>query len=323
MTMADVLAGAHAQVRHHVSDHHHHRLLTTAMLGLRDHTDDHTALLPFVHVPLQIYAGLRGDTAAAYPLAMATTLLFLGIDILDDLADGDLPPHWQPHAASEIQLAACTLMCSLPQLILSEMAISAQTKATMLQQLSQTLLKMASGQLQDVTAAGSHTITVDQVEHSVSQKSGEECALFATLAAHLAGAPETIVATCAEFGRELGTAGQLASDCHDLFEADHSKDLANGSRTLPLALHLNRLPENERPAFLALLHDARTQHASRQKICQDLRANGILRLCAFIVELHCQRARAALAKLILLAPANDQLNKMINHVSFFSTKEVL
>lgn len=49
------------------------------------------------------------------------------------------------------------------------------------------------------------------------------------------------VALYDDTGRALGTAGQLSSDCYDLFTAEHSRDLASGTRTLTVVLYRERL----------------------------------------------------------------------------------
>ena len=51
--------------------------------------------VPFIQIPLYTRLGMGGHEEEAYPIAALNTLLFLGIDIMDDLADGDLPLHWK------------------------------------------------------------------------------------------------------------------------------------------------------------------------------------------------------------------------------------
>lgn len=88
-------------------------------------------------------------------------------------------------------------------------------------------------------------------------------------------------------------AGQLASDCHDLFDAPHSRDLANGTRTLPIALHLERLRGRPQDRLLSLLDRARLHAGAQAQVRRTLRQAGTLRHCALAVEVHCQRARPA------------------------------
>lgn len=317
----DILAEAIWFVDAHVADSALSQLLTEAISGLEIQLQDDKALLPFVHLPLAVFAAIRGESAPARPLAVATTLLFLGIDILDDIADGDLPPHWQGTPESEIQLVASTLLASLPQLAIAQLDVLPLTKTRMITCLSESLLRMGGGQLHDLRGAGKELVRPEDVEQSVEHKSGEEGALIAMLAAHMAGASEETVQIYGDFGRALATGGQIATDCFDLFQADHSKDLANGSRTLPIAIYLSRLQGADRAAFLSQLDEARTTPAMRTLVQRELRAKGMLRLCALVVEMYCQKARDALDQLSLAGLERRTLDYMVAHVSFFSHKE--
>ena len=91
------------------------RLLAIALAGLRASASKRLAL-PYIHLPLLVHAGLRGDDRPARLLALATCLLFLGIDLLDDLADRDLTAHWEGMSEAEVQLVATGLLSTLPQL---------------------------------------------------------------------------------------------------------------------------------------------------------------------------------------------------------------
>lgn len=183
--------------------------------------------------------------------------------------------------------------------------------------LAQGLLRMAAGQHADLAMANGADTTPDAVQAAVAGKTGEEMATAAALAAHFAGAPAA-VAAYARLGRALGTAAQLGSDCRDLFGAMHSKDLASGTRTLPIALHLARLTGGERVAFLALLDAARTDAEAGRRVREALLASGALRRCAFTVELHCQRAYRAIEEAAPLEPARAALRGCIAGCSFFA-----
>lgn len=295
-------------------------LLSTAVTGLKLQAQE-DELLIFARLPLLVYAGCGGEAMAALPLAAATTLLFLGIDILDDLADGDLPEHWHGYRPSEINLAAATLLAALPQLIISELDAPASRLAAMQRSLAQGMLRMSAGQQRDLALAGSAVVSPQEVEDLVAAKSGEEVAMFAALAAQFAGAAPAEVNAYKEFGEALGTGAQLSSDCHDLFQASHSKDLANGTRTLPMALYLKRLSAEERTGFLTLLEQARVDEAAQDAVRRRLRPSGVVRLCAFVVEMYCQRALGALERAAPLEPAAAGLRGLVDGISFFPPKE--
>ncbi len=120
--------------------------------------------------------------------------------------------------------------------------------------------------------------------------------MFAALAARLAGAPDHLIELYAGFARAFATAGQLSSDCFDLFTAPLSKDLANGSRTLPIALALGKCSAGPRAELLALLTAASSDPAKRGAVCERLLAAGAVRMCGFVIELYCSRALSFLAR---------------------------
>lgn len=291
--------------------------METALAGLEAQVEPDSLLFPPIQLPLLVFAALRGDYEPAVPLAAATTLLFLGIDIFDDLADGDRPSHWDGTPVSQISLAAATLFSSLPQLAISELNAPPSTLAAIQRTLAEGLLRMSAGQQGDLSMAGTPAMVAEEVESSVAAKSGEELAIFASLAAQLAGASSGLVDLYARLGRALGTAGQLASDCHDLFTAAHSRDLANGSRTLPIALYLATLYGEEREAFLCLLEAAKGDATAQAEVRRRLREAGVLRHCAFIVEVYCQRALKLLDRTCPLEPGAGGLLAMIDSISFF------
>jgi len=260
----------------------------------------------FVHLPVLVYAGLRGEERPAIPLASATTLLFAGLDLFDDVADGDWPGS-----------AAATLLCAFPQLMVGELAAPPQLIAAIGSTLARGLLRMSAGQQQDLSAQGADEVRSCEIEATAIAKSGEEAALFACMAAQLAEAPEEIAGKYEELGRSIGAGAQLASDCHELFEDPAARDLVHGARTLPIVLHLERLLGAERTAFLALLDDARTEAAAREEVRLRLRSGGSLRRCAFIVETYRQRALRLCREAAPLEPARGCLEALIGSISFF------
>lgn len=294
------------------------RMINIAFSGLKRNRETFPA---FIHFPLLVYAALRGNIEPAIPLATATTLFFLGVDIFDDVADADLPKLlWDRFHDSEINLMAATFFFSFPQLAISRIELPAERIQQMQETLARGFLNMAAGQLADLSKAGSAQATVDEVEASVMAKSGEEFAMFALLSAHLAQSNTTLMKLCASFGRAYGVAAQLFSDCYDLFKASHSRDLASGTRTLPIAFHLETIKGQARKDFLLLLDRARTDPAAQKMVRNQLLATGQLRKCAFVVETYCQEALHLLSEMEALEPAAGLLRKKIQKVSFFSRK---
>ena len=77
-----VLDSAESFVGRYLVDAEQRRPIEVALAGLRlelESDGERSAACLFVHLPLLVYAGLRGEERPAVPLAVATTLLFLGI----------------------------------------------------------------------------------------------------------------------------------------------------------------------------------------------------------------------------------------------------
>ncbi len=110
---------------------------------------------------------------------------------------------------------------------------------------------------------------------------------------------------------------QLGSDWGDLFVSPHSRDLASGTRTLPIALYLERLCEAERQAFLDLLDQAQRSPDAQSAVRAQLEASRIAFRYAFIIESYCQRARRLFREAQLSLPAARDLNALISRLSVF------
>ena len=293
------------------------KLLLEALTALRDDCAERPQdPVLCIRLPLHTWAATGAPVAGGFPLAAATTLLYAGIDLLDDLADGDLHPRWTVFRPSEVHLAATTMMCCLPALALETLDVTPARRETLLQTMARHLLTMSAGQQADLRLQRSEAPLGRDVEAAVAAKSGEELALYATLGALAAGASPDRADAFAEYGRWLGQAGQLASDCHDLFEDAYSRDLANGTRTLPIVLYLERLEGEARAQFLCLLARAAQDSDAAAEVRTRLRANGVLRRCAFLVEIHGMRALQALHRAAPQEPARTWLEALVRGLSF-------
>jgi len=279
--------------------------------------DDEPPALPPL-VSLFVYGALRPNDETAIPLASAATLTYAGIDIFDDVSDGDHPTYWGDFGPGDMNLAAATLLAGLSRLAILELDTAVSIRVAIERSLGRGLLEMSAGQQYDLATAGSATPTVDEVEASVCAKSGKEVAMFARIGAQFADSPPDVVAAYELFGYYLGAAGQFASDCFELYQDPESRDLAHGTRTLPIAFHLEGLSPPDRPAFLALLDQACHDEEARRTVRKRLRDAGDLRRCAFLVETYCQRALRLLEQTgACLEPSRSVLLGLIDSASFF------
>lgn len=321
ITRAEVMTALAAFLDHHAQSPEQRALFHHALHDLQHQCDDHNALLLCLDLPLALLHSLHTGTLPLQPLLVVTTLLYLGIDLLDDLADGDLQEHWLDIAPAQIQLTATTLVSTLPHLAIAELPVSDLHRVALHHTIAEGLLRMSAGQQQDLAMAGCADSNADAVEASVVAKSGAEGAMFARLAALYADADARTVESCAAYGQAIGTAGQLASDCYDLFQAPVSRDLANGTRTWPIAAYLEHVSPPLREACVSLLRRAQDDHSCHQEIRDRLHSWAAVRRCAFLVELYCHRARQTLGDLSPALHNTAYLLNAINHISFFPTGE--
>lgn len=273
--------------------------------------------LDCIFVPRWVYHAVRGDDAGALPLAIATALLWTGIDLFDDVMDGDLPPALDGAGAAEISLAAVTLISALAPLALSLAPTAAATTVAMQQTLARGLLRMSAGQQLDVTTVGSAMPSVEAATAAAAGKTGEGVAMLATLAAQFAGASAAATAEYAAMGQALGCAVQLHSDIFDLFLAGPSRDLAHGARTFPVAWHAERLTAAERGRFIDLLDRARRDPAARARVRAELKDAGAVHAGALRVERYCEEARQALRAAGASGAAAVALRGRIEMMSLF------
>jgi geranylgeranyl diphosphate synthase type I len=314
---AAAFEGAIQFVRDHAAGEAQAQLLVAALAGRpdRDPGVGDTKYRRFVRIPLAVAAAVCGDASRAQPLTVALALLHTGLDTLDDLMDGDVRPWWQEYRSAEVLLAGATLVSALPQLLIAELDAPPSTLALMQRTLAQAGMVISAGQQRDVAGAGRDDLTVADVEASVSAKSGEVHGLAAKLAAQLSGAGEAVATHYYEVGQAIGTAAQLVSDCFDIFAAPDSRDLRQGTRTLPVVLALTAMTGDERAAFQTLLHEAEAEAGARTAVRQRLLEADIVRNAAVTIEIYCRRAYAALANAGASDPAKSVLEQIIRDCS--------
>src|SRR5436190_1426343 len=97
--------------------------------------------------PRRVHAGrpsrlARRGRAPAIPIAAAMGLLFRGLDIADDLTDGDLPDYWKGFSLADIQIVTLALLASLPQAIIDSLDASGDVRARMQAAIARNILQM-------------------------------------------------------------------------------------------------------------------------------------------------------------------------------------
>jgi geranylgeranyl pyrophosphate synthase len=288
-------------------------LLQTAVVGLQRNvlsTAESGDRIPSIELPLGVYAAITGSDEAAVSLAAACALVCLSVKLFDDLADGDRQSHWAGHSAGEINLAAATVLSALPQLILARLDLAPLRRLRMQQILADGLLRISAGQQVDLALTGTHEVSVAEVEAAVIGKTGERFATYCRLAAEMAAATPQAMADYAAFGREIGVARQLISDCHELLVDPECRDIAHGTRTMPIVAHINRLSGTDRARFLDCLDSARTDRRAEQSVRRELREADEISRVIFRARLHYGCARAIVDRLGAREPGRARLLRL-------------
>lgn len=293
---AAVVSRAHEFVRRH-AEAPSHDLLIRALGEMRASTDRDETLLPSVHLPLLVALAVNGDERGVPDdLAVVTSFVELGADLLDHLADGELGEAWLDTPPVSVQLAGTAFLVVLPHLAISTLDGDASVLAEMHAVLARGLMAIGAGQQRDLELTGARTPASRAVLDAIAGKSGGRRAMYAELAACWAGADGDRRAALASFGRELGIARQLASDAGDLVAPGPSRDLARGARSWTIAWALEQLSGEPRARLLASL-DACVGGADASAtdvVVDQLRDCGALRRTLLEVGMHRTSALAAL-----------------------------
>jgi geranylgeranyl pyrophosphate synthase len=295
----------------------HRRLLQTHLEVGKERADDWPQMSS-VQLPLLVHAALTGDERPALPVAGACTLLYLGADLFDSIADHELPPSWQARDPSQASLAATTLLGALPQLSvarLREQGTPPEKLWTLAHLFADYGLTMGAGQYEDLILPTLENVSVEDSRAMAEHKSGAEYALFATAGATLATEDHTTIEAYAAFGSCFGIAQQLVNDAQDIWGRKRGHDLSNGKRTFPVAHALSTLRGKRRERLQNLLAAARHSTHHHDGVRDLLAEAGSLRYTALIVWLYQQQARGHLASASPRDPAARELYALLDQAS--------
>jgi geranylgeranyl diphosphate synthase type I len=250
--------------------------------------------LPAVELSLRVFAAAGGQ-GLPLPLAGSCLCVYLGADVFDNVVDRELSPRWVDHGPSQAMIAGVTLGAVLAADALAALELPPTTRLALTDALIDAHLAMSDGQSRDLAFEDRPDITVADSEAMVLGKTGALWAFYAHVGAILAGAAPDVCEAYATFGRELGTNGQILSDCADLAdEGIPSRDLATGKRTLPIVYALATLPEADSADLLAHLAAAPHDPERHPTVRRLLGEAGAFHYGALVAEVHRRRALAAL-----------------------------
>jgi geranylgeranyl diphosphate synthase type I len=279
-----------------------------------------------IQLPLLVHEAVTGDERPALPLAAACTLLYLGADLFDSILDHELPRSWHTRDVAEANLAATTLLATLPQLSITRLREQGTPPAKLWALaclFADTLLTMSAGQYEDLRFPNLENVSLEDCRAMVERKSGSASALLARAGAILATEDSFTIEAYANFGLCLGIAEQLINDVLDIWGEGVSPDLLNGKRTFPIVYALSTLRGEQRERLQKLLAAARESTENHDEVRALLAAAGSVRYTALIVWLYQNRARNHLVAASPQDPAGRELRMLLDRASLLPrSKEV-
>ncbi|MGE3074262.1 MAG: polyprenyl synthetase family protein [Dehalococcoidia bacterium] len=271
-------------------------------------------LRPLVVAPLLVHACISGSTEPALPIAAAAHFLDRSIAILDSFMDGDPMPEWAERGPGQALLAATTVLGALPMAALAQLEALPAKILELQGILTLGGLRVSSGQQLDLALRGTSHPELQQALDAATGKTGEMMATVGRLAASLASDDADLVEAFADTCRDYGTAWQIDSDLRDVLDPERSRDLANGTRTLPIAAYLEVAPESARaePIRLALPGSLASGEGATGN---ESAAVAAVAYCISVSEGYTASASRRLDALRLLEPAGSMLRLLLFEAS--------
>ena len=232
-------------------------------------------LLSCTHSLVVAHYAVTGKWKPAVPIAAVCSMIWAGAHCFDDLNDGDLSTQWEPgHASADAAIGSFTFATILTQERLRTIRMPAKRYRKVQGIISQGILNLLGGQLEDLHATGDYEVSFKSVEASVMHR--EPWGFFNRLGAEFAGAKPEEVDAYGVYGDYLGLSGSLVKDHYELHYDPEQRDLKNGTCTLYLALCLAQMSPEERSGFIETLHLARNDDKVRSAVKEKLRQGRFL-----------------------------------------------
>lgn len=227
-------------------------------------------------------------SASEFAIGVSGTLLYLGADVMDNVLDDEIPDEWARFEAGALTLCGAALVAMAPLPIVRSDGWIGRSASAAAGRIVRGSAVMAAGEIADLR---SDACSPRDALREVDAKAGEQFAALAGAAAMLT-CPDCVDAA-EEFGRAVGTAGQLGSDVHDVWHRRPSRDLLNGRRTLPVVVALNSDPRGVAPWLAA----AQSDPGSHDSVATVLAAQGALVYARIRIRESVHRATRALARM--------------------------
>ncbi|MBM4317041.1 MAG: hypothetical protein FJ116_06125 [Deltaproteobacteria bacterium] len=267
-----------------------------------------------ITLSLGIYGSLKREMTDALPLSRAATLFFLGIDIVDNVFDEEIPNALLPFSSPQVSLTGMTLLSPMTHMALEDLGSSPHANKIRLL-FSEAVCRISMGQFSDLSSRPDILWSPLQSLQVSLQKGGIQGELYATIAALWAGASDSVAEKCGTFGRYLSTAGQIQSDISDIMRGELGNDLKNGKQTLPVSYALKTANSEEKQKLIEMLREASNQSSIVPELKRVIIRSGGIRYAAFCAQLLIAKAQDAISHALDAQACHDLLSDAIFHLS--------
>jgi hypothetical protein len=190
--------------------------------------------------PLAVAEKVQSESLYARDLCAALMSFYLGIDLLDDLSDGNLNETNEGLIVEVVPLLSHTFYYTLAHDLLIEASkkgyVNQAQLISLLTLFAHGLKTMSEGQCLDLTVKADDQPSLETVEHIVNLKTGARISMIAVSTGIWLQFPENSLEALARYGYHFGAALQFANDLDDIMLQPNSPDILNGTPTMPLVL---------------------------------------------------------------------------------------
>lgn len=261
---------------------------------------------------LLVSSGIRGiDDETILPLAASAVFIRVGIKLLDDLNDNEIPLTLKNYASTDLLFTSIILSTTLPQWLFTTFSIEPQIINKLQATLSCGLLRIVSGETENLQNNILFTPSVTDTEIFAKNKASTATLLSNLATVYTNSDEETISSYCAFAYNARGIAQQV-NDMKELFITARFNDLREGRWTLLIAICYEILAKEKKASFIALLTTAKKEHDARIQVRDFLRQPCFLNPLLEIIQRYYQEAKKALHHAKPLYPASDVFHYMLD-----------
>ena len=206
--------------------------------------------------------------------------------------------------AAHLVFGAAETVLTGDYLLAKSLSIAGETgKMAIIQLAAQITSEMAQGELLQMKNQRNPNLSQDDYLKIVNSKTAVLMQAACESGAILADAPQNIISSLSNYGKNMGIAFQIADDILD-YTADSKilgkkvgADLREGKLTLPIIHAIQKASDNERAFIENLIQDVHFSHSDFEKLIDILEQLGSISFCLDQAHSYAEKARKSLMEI--------------------------